>query len=94
MLPAAALATSGGCPRGSSPWERPCRRPGARRGLAYAPTSAEAGHDIEHSRREAGFLDQGSQLDRGRGRVVAGLGHHRAARGQRGRELPGQQQQR
>jgi hypothetical protein len=63
-------------------------------GQRAAHRRAESGHDVEYARREAGLFHPGSQLDGGRGRVVARLGHHRAAGRQRWRELPAQQQER
>ena len=53
-----------------------------------------AGDDVEHAVGDARLGHELGQLERGHGRVVARLDDHRAAGGERGRELPGQQQQR
>ena len=55
---------------------------------------AVAGDDVEDAVRDARLGDELGQLERGHRRVVARLDDHRAAGGQRRRELPGQQQQR
>ena len=60
-----------------------------------APTSgAEPGDDVDDARREAGLLDQLHELERRRRGELRRLDDDRVAGGERGRELPRQQQQR
>jgi hypothetical protein len=59
-----------------------------------ADLRAAAGEDIEYAGREAGVNGQRGELERRHRRVLGWLGDDRAAGGQRGRELPHQEQQR
>jgi hypothetical protein len=58
-------------------------------GQRFAGFVAVAGHDVEHTRRQAGFERQFGQAQRGERALFAGLEHHRVARGQRRPQLPG-----
>ena len=91
MFAAAAAATS--APTAVEPVNATLSTSGVR-GQRLAHRGPEPGHHVEHARREPGLVHQRGQLDRGGGGVVARLGHHRAARGQRRGQLPAQQQQR
>ncbi len=54
-------------------------------GQLAADLLGAAGHDIEHTLRDPGALGELGQCERGIGREARGLGHDRAARGQRRR---------
>ena len=64
------------------------------RGERRAGGFAEPGQDVDHARREAGFLDQLSQAQRGHRRLFGGFQHDGATRSQRRRDLPARHQQR
>jgi hypothetical protein len=59
-----------------------------------AGVRAEAGDDVEHPGREARLLDERPELERRGRRLLGGLDDERAARRERGRELPAHQQHR
>src|SRR5262245_43128724 len=50
-------------------------------GERLASRRTEAGNDIEHSRRQAGFQRQLPELKRGQRRLLGWLEHHRVAHG-------------
>ena len=54
---------------------------------ASPTTGAGAGHQVEHARRQAGLGDRVEEQVRGQRGQLAGLEHHRAAGGERGRQL-------
>ena len=57
-------------------------------GQRFAGFGAQAGHHVEHPRRQAGIDRQFGQPQRGERALLAGLEHHRIARRQRRPQLP------
>ena len=56
--------------------------------------TAVAGDDVHHAGRQADLFAQLGQAERGEGRELGGLEHDRVSHRQRGRDFPGEHQQR
>ena len=59
-----------------------------------ARAGAVAGDDVDHAGRQPDRLEVLGQLEQGERRLLGRLDHHRAAGGERRRDLPGGHQQR
>ena len=66
----------------------------ARMGDQRAASVPRTGEDVDHAGRKVGLLADLGEGQRGQRRGLGGLEHHRVAASQRGRDLPGQHEQR